>query len=773
MDIKPIYLLFGGPSSERSISLNSARSIYDHLLALENISVNLIYIDPDLTCYAIEHFWLYCNTLEDFSFKLSQEKSRTIEQILLDAKEQNALLWPLLHGTFGEDGQLQQMLEQKKIPFIGSNASTCQKLFKKSKALEFLGQYSLAPGPFLYFEDTHSKEAIVHFLTHHSKALCKPDDGGSSLGIFIFDSIESFEKQWEIHKSFYKNGLIIEPFYTGIEFSVVILEIQGKPFALIPSSIHYDRSEFYDFRKKYLPTTQTTLHLPAHFSKTVIETIRKQAELIFKDSGAKDLLRIDGWVFDQERVSFSDINICSGMEQNSLLFLQAAFMQISHQSLCRHLLLHYIPEIKVFNKNKNNPKPPVFILAGGINAEKQVSLLSGTNVWLKLKAKDPKREIKLFFVSKENDIFPIEEDLALYHTCEEIEEKLAQLHQNPTTPSLLSTEEQNRLRALQDCSRTLFNPLSAEMFTQYAKEQKAFVFLALHGGEGENGIWQKRLSNAEILFNGSKEKSSRLCMNKKDTGEIINALKLPYLFSLEKILISTHSAEDPLVEEFFKEHEQVIIKPTDDGCSAGVCLLKNINHFKTYLKFLKNQYPIIPKGTFAHLTEDLILPSTEKMLLEPFIQTEKITKKNQRQEESGWIELTYGLYEKNNTYTIFCGSQTLSDHNILSLEEKFQNGTGTNITPCHLLDKKEQEHIKTLMEKAARALEIRNYARFDIFYHLSSKKIIFIEANTLPALTPSTVIFHQALIDNISPENFLSMLIENASLAEVKKEKIV
>ena len=101
----------------------------------------------------------------------------------------------------------------------------------------------------------------------------------------------------------------------------------------------------------------------------------------------------------------------------------------------------------------------------------------------------------------------------------------------------------------------------------------------------------------------------------------------------------------------------------------------------------------------------------------------------------------------------------------MSLEEKFQGGTGVNITPPpeNIISYDQLSCIKSYIEKISKYLSIKNYARIDIFFNNISNKMIVIEINTLPALTPSTVIYHQALLENpsMNPLAFLEYLIES------------
>ena len=111
-------------------------------------------------------------------------------------------------------------------------------------------------------------------------------------------------------------------------------------------------------------------------------------------------------------------------------------------------------------------------------------------------------------------------------------------------------------------------------------------------------------------------------------------------------------------------------------------------------------------------------------------------------------------------------SITIAEDTILSVEEKFQGGTGVNITPPpkEIISEKNLQKVKSLVEKVAEKVGIKGYGRIDIFVHLKTGNIIVIEINTLPGLTPSTVIYHQALAENpkIFPKEFLEKIIKNA-----------
>ena len=114
----------------------------------------------------------------------------------------------------------------------------------------------------------------------------------------------------------------------------------------------------------------------------------KFAEQLFKVLGMRDFARFDGWLLPDGKIWFSDFNPISGMEQNSFLFQQAARIGLSHRDLLRHIVGNACDRngIRLPEKIESALKrAEVKVLFGGPTSERQVSLMSGTNVWLKLR----------------------------------------------------------------------------------------------------------------------------------------------------------------------------------------------------------------------------------------------------------------------------------------------------------------------------------------------------------------------------------------------------
>lgn len=785
-----IAVLCGGPSQERGISLNSARSVIDHLTD-DRITVIPFYVDPHLNFYELSRSQIYSNTPGDFDFKLADTHKRLDEDGLGARLKDFDLVFPAIHGAFGEDGTIQQLMDDYDLPYVGSPAETCRKMFNKNRAAFLLRKagFPTLPSITLRKGNPHNREMVEKFFADHklSRAIMKPSAGGSSIGVFSVTSPDEAMSKLEnniFSKEIDSSGLL-EPFCEGREFTIIILQNEdGEPVALIPTeiSMSYADNAIFDFRRKYLPTNMVSYHSPPRFTDTQITEIQKNAESIFNLLGMRDFARLDGWLMPDGKIWFSDFNPISGMEQNSFMFQQGARIGLSHadmirmavQSACRrhHLTIPKAPAISGTRKK-------VRVLFGGQSAERQVSLMSGTNVWLKLRA-SREFEATPYFLSPSGQVWQIPYMFCLFHTIEEIVESCKNAHDIISKLEHLAPQVRTRLGLSPDVKFSQPVPQELTNFIADAKSNDAFVFLGLHGGIGEDGTIQAMLDKAGVPYNGSGAVASALCMDKNATGAVITAANIPH--------VSTALKQAVRIPEDFRDFREAdytlfwdslctalktksfIIKPQSDGCSAGVIHLRSAIDIQNYVRLLQDNAPFIPAGTF-HGQKELVEMSrsgSASYLIESFIETDAIRINHTTlsyQEKQGWIELTVGVLtnvEKNEFYTLN-PSITVAEGDMLSLEEKFQGGTGINITPPpeSILTKKQCDHLRGSIASVAKVLRIDNYARIDLFYNRKTDDIIVIEANTLPGLTPATVIYHQALAETppLFPTEFLSLLI--------------
>ncbi len=778
-----VALICGGPSAERGISLNSARSVMDHLQS-DNIEIHPIYFDSRRNAYLISKSQLYSNTPSDFDFKLASTAKLLTKSDLKKFLTKVDVAFPVMHGLFGEDGQIQRLLEKYKVPFVGSDSTSCRRCFDKYKTNEFIKDKGFFTLPSVVlrqndFENDFKK--VKEFFKNNKlkRAIVKPATGGSSIGVFsVSNENEAFEKAKIIFKRRLDNTVVIEPFCYGREFTIIVLENPfGMPVAIIPTEIEtdYANHQIFDFRKKYLPTNQVRYYCPPLFPNKTIGKIQVMAEQLFKVLGLRDFARMDGWLLDDGNIWFSDINPISGMEQNSFLFQQSSQIGFSHQDLLLFILKRAMEREKldtsvldVHPRQKNEKLKPVNVIFGGDTAERQVSLMSGTNVWLKLRS-SKKYYPKPFLLDIRKRVWELPYAFTLHHTVEEIMEncKQAKFHHEKLS-SLIENLKLKLVIKKHEITEPSFLPrrMTLDEFTK----KSDFVFIGLHGGFGEDGRFQRFLDKKDILYNGSGVRASKTCMNKYTTGKKLEKLEKYGVFVPKKIRLKLDSK--PNWRKICQKlgTRLVIAKPIDDGCSAGVVCLHSEKELLSYIDIAKSKLLRVSPNTFRNQGEIVEMPSVamNEILLESFIKTDRVRlHKNtlKWKHVSNQIEVTIAVVEKNGRLKALNPSLTVAGGKILSVEEKFQGGTGINLTPppSKYVSKEACLKARKAGEIIAKTLGIKGYCRVDAFMNIKTGDLTVIEINSTPALTASTVLFHQALAESppMFPIDVIELLIDN------------
>lgn len=785
-----VLLIVGGASKENGISLNSCRSVSDHLP--ENIEKKILYYNSKLEPFIIDSSFLYCNTPKDFEFKLSSFSNPLSKDELNTFLKSIDFAIPLIHGPFGEDGELQEILESNNVPFLGSSSKSCKEAFDKYEAYQKLDKNNYKVLPHILVNLNEDNENIIlekinsFFKNKFENYIVKPCRGGSSIDVYKVNSIdECLNAINKIKEGNVYKRILIEKFVKGREFTVIILEnLNNEAVSLIPSEIIIKKNEesLFDYRKKYLATNETRYIHPPEINNTKLSELRNTSEKIFKLFKLKDYVRIDGWILEDDEIIFTDINCASGMEQNSFFFLQSALLGFSHKSIINYLFCNALKKSKINYElplDSNENKEEIGVIFGGETAEKNVSIMSGTNVWLKLK-KSNRYSPKPYFLDPELNVWEIPYAFALFHTSEEIKEVCEN-----------SLQLNNKLKSLRAEILALLNPDSkieleknfiAKKYsvTEFLKNQD-LLFIALHGDFGEGGELQKLCEKHSVIYTASKPEVLKLCMDKAETGEFIKKLNHPEIATADRLKIEVEKLTFDNEEELLKlwnkleslrvKSNALIVKPLGDGCSAGIARLETIQDLKTYIEFLKNNIPFIPANDLSAENRQIEMPTNipKYIIFEEFIETDKIKSENNKpiiEEKSGYIEITVGVRGTLDNLKAMNPSITVTDLHVLTLEEKFQGGTGVNVTPPpkEIVSSEMVEKVKKNISYLANKVKISGIARIDCFLERKTGKLIIIEMNAIPGLSPSTVAYHQAFAEDppLNPTEFLEEIVDNA-----------
>ena len=799
-----LALLLGGPSPERGISLNSARSVADHLVGTDVQLKEVIYFDRHLRAYPISRSLLYCNTPSDFDFKLTLDGSALAEEELVARLRGVDLIFPAIHGAFGEDGQLQALLESAGVPFIGTGASACRVAFDKFRATDTLRAAGIGAVPGILVTTQQSTalraRALLGAFPEAAKVVIKPAQGGSSIDVHVLADRSAGTDIVEGMLSRY-GRVVIQPWITGTEMTTIVMQGPTGPVALIPLQIELRNrlsdNDIFDYRRKYLASNDSHYYCPPAQDMAVIKEIQHVSERAFSLLGLRDFARIDSWLRPDGEILVSEVNPISGMEQNSFLFISAAQLGMSHADILRFVVQTAARRIGIaeagrrpVNAGASAARQPVRVLFGGKTAERQVSVLSGTNVWLKLLGSQRYQPVP-YLLDPDGSVWRLSYSAALRHSVEEIVESCRDAQRLDDVRSKLASSILQRLvLSGDDLSSPVVPPVRLTM--KEFLRQHDLVFIALHGGEGEDGTLQEVLNSHGVRYNGSDVAASRLCMDKYETGKIIAELAPEGIYTARRSRVSLLDAlaRDP--SELWQEiaaacgSSRVVVKPVDDGCSAGVAPLGCAEDLAQYLHLIDSGASRLQGDSFSLLTAGQIieLPTTRqtRLLFEEYIETDDIRVDDTsldtssaasliwgQERDTGWVEVTVGVLGKKGSMMAMNPSITVASSGILSLEEKFMGGTGINITPppAPPLGRVRPEAVRMAKERIARAanaLGMAGYGRIDAFMHRETGEIIVIEANSLPGLTPATVFYHQGLAEEppLSPRDILEMIVDLA-----------
>jgi D-alanine-D-alanine ligase len=271
-----ITVLFGGPSAEREVSLVSGRSVIEGLKSAGH---------------------------EVFASDVSPSD--------LSALNRPAdVIFPVLHGQFGESGELQEILEQRGLCFVGSGSAASRAGMNKDQSKKIWKKAGLPLAP---HELIHNESEIAGAISRiGERCVVKPTDSGSSLDVFLCKSATNAEQAAQ--RVIQSHGsAMIEKFIPGQEFTVGIFEER----ALSPIRITTKR-EFFDYQAKYTgggAEHHFELNLPADVVKLIQQTAEKAHQAI----GCRDLSRIDIIVDAQNQPWILEINTMPGFTPRSLL----------------------------------------------------------------------------------------------------------------------------------------------------------------------------------------------------------------------------------------------------------------------------------------------------------------------------------------------------------------------------------------------------------------------------------------------------------------------
>jgi D-alanine-D-alanine ligase len=327
-----IGVIFGGRSGEHEVSIRSARSVID---AIDKSRYEVVPI-----AITKEGNWLGAaasarllppetqqripsNATADASGDVTilGDPSRT-GLVRLDGEGQSTerldVVFPVLHGTYGEDGTLQGLLEMAAVPFVGCGtlASACgmdkaiMKALFKDAGLPICNYAS-----FLRTEWEASRDAVVRRVTRQLglPVFVKPANLGSSVGVSKATDRASFVKAVNLAAR-YDRKIIVEEMVDGREIECAVMG-NDQPKASLPGEyvVHKKEARFLDYTEKYSSTGHVEFIVPARVSKAVQKRIQAMAVRAFQAVDASGLSRVDFFLRTDGELLVNELNTLPGL----------------------------------------------------------------------------------------------------------------------------------------------------------------------------------------------------------------------------------------------------------------------------------------------------------------------------------------------------------------------------------------------------------------------------------------------------------------------------
>ncbi len=292
---KKVAVLMGGPGSERDVSLATARGVSK---ALRSLGIEVVDVD-----------------VRDENFQLPDGVD---------------VAFNCIHGTFGEDGQIQKILEDRGVSYTGDGVEESRIAFDKILSKEKFHQHKVVTPEWEVIDAGQRPKMSVPLVV-------KPARQGSTVGIVIVKNENELNDALNEAAKFDRK-LLIEKFVSGRELTIGILGDQALPILeIIP------KGGFYDFNTKYPflnpQAGASAVHVcPAKIDDALTKKIQKLALAAFRALGLVVYGRVDVLLSDKGEPFVLEVNTIPGMTEASLLPEAAAAAGISYPDLCLRII---------------------------------------------------------------------------------------------------------------------------------------------------------------------------------------------------------------------------------------------------------------------------------------------------------------------------------------------------------------------------------------------------------------------------------------------------
>ena len=328
-----LILLYGGRSAEREVSVLSAESVM-RAINYDKFSVKTYFITKAGDFIKTQEFTEKPSADEKLMTNATVDLSQQVKPS--DIYEENAVVFPVLHGPMGEDGSIQGFLEVLRLPYVGCNILSSSVAMDKITTKRILESAGIPQVPYVaVIEGENLEEKIAEIEEKLPYPIfTKPSNMGSSVGISKSENQEELRAALDLAFK-YDNRVLVEQGVNAREIEVGLLGNYDVRSTL-PGEVVKDVA-FYDYEAKYIDN-KITMDIPAKISDEVISVMRTNAATAFRALGGQGLARCDFFYTEEGDIFLNELNTMPGFTQWSMYPLLWENMGLPYSDLIETLV---------------------------------------------------------------------------------------------------------------------------------------------------------------------------------------------------------------------------------------------------------------------------------------------------------------------------------------------------------------------------------------------------------------------------------------------------
>lgn len=314
--MKRILVIFGSMSSEHEVSCISAYNVLDNI-DKDKYEVTKLGISKEGIWY--EYIGNISNIKENKWIK-DIDNCIKIDNVIEYLKKYD-VVFPVLHGKYGEDGTIQGVFELANVKYVGCKVLGSSIAMDKTLSKELVKNIGINVVPYVNItRNQYSNYTNCDYKKIEEKIsfpmFVKPNKEGSSYGVNKAKNIEELKNAIEYALQFDDSILVEKYIQQRKEVECAVIEKNGKVTASTPGMIVI-QNEVYDFDSKYNDSTSYT-KIPADINEEIITKIKEYAIKIFRELRLNGLSRVDFFVTNEDKIYFNEVNTMPGFTSISM-----------------------------------------------------------------------------------------------------------------------------------------------------------------------------------------------------------------------------------------------------------------------------------------------------------------------------------------------------------------------------------------------------------------------------------------------------------------------